>query len=264
MHDCAGALAASRAFRMLALTVACVPFLTMPAVAQDSDPTVTLSGRVVDASGRGVANAEILIAGTDGSIRSDGDGRFRISGLDAGARTITARRLGFAPATKTAMLLPGDRVVELVLPAFPYRLAAVTVRGAQRPKRFDPRMDEFLKRRARGGGGTFVTREEIEKMQARQMTDLFRLAPGFRATRDRRSGSRVSARGNGTNCRMRMYLDGMGVEMLENNLDLMVRVQDVEAVEFYRGVSTAPAEFSGVDFRGDASCGVVVVWTRQK
>lgn len=266
MHGRCCAADRARVFTLLASSFAWLALVAAPppASGQDANPTVTLSGHVMDAGGRGVAGAEILVAGVNGSVRSDSEGRYRISGISPGARTVTARRLGFAPATKTAVLLAGDRIVDLLLPVFPYRLAAVTVKAAQRPRRFDAHLDEFYKRRSRGAGGTFITREEIERLQARQMTDLFRLAPGFRATRDRRDGTRISSRGNVSNCRVRFYIDGLGVELIDNNLDLMVRVQDVEAVEFYRGVSTAPAEFSGLDFRGDAACGVIVVWTRRK
>ena len=254
----------SRVTVALALAVACL-VIAPRARAQDAEPTVTLSGRVTDGEGRAVGGAEIIVAGLDGSVRTGEDGRFRISGIDPGARTVTARRLGFAPATTTAMLGPGERTVDLVLRPFPYRLASVRVRAPAPRSRTDPRIDAFNSRRARASGGTFITKADIEAIQARQMSDLLRLAPGFRVSRDRRgSGTRVSSRGNTGSCRMRMYLDGMAVEMIENNLDLMVRVDDVEAVELYRGVSTAPAEFSGADLRGDAACGVIVVWTRNK
>ena len=249
----------------LVCTAAGLALAPRPARGQEVEPTVSLSGRITDGDGRSVSGAEVIIAGIGGSLRAGEDGRFRISGLDPGAHTITARRLGFAPATTTAMLVAGERTVDLVLRPFPYRLAAVRVRAPSLRSRVDPRMEAFYSRRARGSGGTFITREDVEKVHARQMTDLLRLAPGFRATRDRRgTGMRVSSRGNSSTCRMRMFLDGMAVEMIENNLDLMVRVQDVEAVELYRGVSTAPAEYSGADFRGDAACGVIVVWTRQQ
>lgn len=230
--------------------------------AQDVEPVVTLTGRVQDVQGRPIPLAEILINDLTGRIHSGDDGTFRVSGIEPGRVTVTARRLGFTPATVTRMLPAGERQMTFVLELFPHRLAMLRVIAPRPVTRMDPRIEAFNRRRAQGGGGTFITRGDIERLQARQMTDLFILAPGFRALRDRRNGTRVATRGNASACRMRFYIDGMGVDMLDNNLDLMVRVQDVEAVELYRGISTAPAEFSGVDVRGDASCGVIVVWTR--
>jgi hypothetical protein len=234
------------------------------AQAQDVDAAVILSGRVVDARNVAIGNAEILIFGIAGTVRADADGRFRISGIAPGVVTVTARRLGFAPATMTRVISAGDRSIELVLRPLPHQLATLHVIAPGHPARVDQRMVAFNLRRVRGGGGTFITRKDIERIQPREMTDLFRLTPGFRAVRDRGDRSRVASRGNTLNCRMRLILDGVAVDMLGNNLDLFVRVQDVEAAEFYRGVSTAPAEFSGTDNRGDAACGVIVVWTRQK
>lgn len=233
--------------------------------AQDSEPVVVLSGRITDESGRGVEGVEILVAGIAGSVRTNADGRFRVSGVEPGMTTITARRLGFSPATKTAPLIAGDRSVELVLIPLPYRLAAVQVKKPAKFNRPDPRIEAFNRRRATGGGGSFVTRADIERIQARLMSDVLQLAPGFRTQRQTRgSGMRVVNSRGGPACRMRFYLDGLGVELINNDIDLLVRVQDVEAVEFYRGSSTLPVEFSAVDNRGDAGCGAIVVWTRQR
>ena len=105
----------SRVAVALALAVACLA-IAPHARAQDAEPTVTLSGRVTDGEGRAVGGAEIIVAGIDGSVRTGEDGRFRISGIDPGARTVTARRLGFAPAT-IAELLANENWREVVASA---------------------------------------------------------------------------------------------------------------------------------------------------
>lgn len=260
----------SRATCLLALLNVCLLIAPAAAFGQSgTPPPISLSGRVLDDRGGPVPGAEVLIAGIEGRLFASQDGRFHLVGLLPGAYTVTARRLGFAPATATAMLYPGEQKLELVLRELPYRLAAVRVEALEVPRHLDARFDHlntngFYRRRSRGLGGTFVTRADIDRMQARRVTDLLRLAPGFRTvTGNQGLQTRVSNRESSAACRMRFYLDGVGLDMRGNYLDQMVHVQDIEAVELYSGISTAPAEFSGEGSRGSTGCGVIVVWTRR-
>ncbi|RMH14199.1 MAG: hypothetical protein D6701_11515, partial [Gemmatimonadetes bacterium] len=48
------------------------------------------------------------------------------------------------------------------------------------------------------------------------------------------------------------------VSLERGDLDL-IRPEDIEAIEVYRGASEVPAEFGG----SDAGCGAIVIWTRR-
>ncbi len=98
---------------------------------------VTVRGRAVDAAdGRPVAAALVALrpagaapeaAGAERAARTDGDGRFALAGVPAGAWTVSVRRLGYAPAER-AVRLPADTLVaDLRLAPSALDLAAVTV-----------------------------------------------------------------------------------------------------------------------------------------
>jgi TonB-linked SusC/RagA family outer membrane protein len=64
--------------------------------------TGVVTGRVTDArSLQGVADATLEVDGTRMGAATDADGRFRIAGVPSGARTIIARRLGYAANRRT-------------------------------------------------------------------------------------------------------------------------------------------------------------------
>ena len=61
--------------------------------------TGTVRGRVTEAgSGRGIADAQVLIVDTRLGASTGADGRFTIVAVPAGPRSITVRRLGYQDA----------------------------------------------------------------------------------------------------------------------------------------------------------------------
>jgi hypothetical protein len=60
-------------------------------------------------------------------------------------------------------------------------------------------------------------------------------------------------------CAVQFYLDGVYTPTEDGRISDRVRLEDVEAVEVYRGPSELPPEFR----RPGADCGVIVVWTRR-
>lgn len=139
------------------------------------------------------------------------------------------------------------------LEAVPLRAVAmdtVIVEGRPVPSR----LAGFYQRKA-GGLGAFVEREEIERWNPSQPTDVLRrmntvnLVPtdlGYRVVsrRDQR-------------CAPAVFLDGiyMGTGA-EFDFDAVLTTEQIEGVETYSGAGQIPPEFN----RGD--CGAVVVWTR--
>ncbi|MQA29237.1 MAG: hypothetical protein GEU82_05265 [Luteitalea sp.] len=73
-----------------------------------------MTGRIVDAQGGAIANADITVS-TAGkpmrSVRTGQDGSFRVDALPPGEYTLLVEALGFAPSAETATL--GDAAVSL-------------------------------------------------------------------------------------------------------------------------------------------------------
>lgn len=84
------------------------------AYAQQSD---VLDGRVIDPSGAVIPGASVLIerlpSGPIHTVQTNGEGRYRITGLAAGRYKITAAATGFQAAVKQATISSSRRIVTL-------------------------------------------------------------------------------------------------------------------------------------------------------
>ena len=58
---------------------------------------------------------------------------------------------------------------------------------------------------------------------------------------------------------MQWYLDGAPFDNSQNDLDQMIRPDDIEAVEVYKSASEVPVQFQGQN----GSCGTILVWTKR-
>ena len=70
--------------------------------------TGTVTGVVTDqASQRGVQDMQVSVVGTQRGAVSDASGRYTITGVPAGSRVIRARRVGYAPLSRTVVVTAG-------------------------------------------------------------------------------------------------------------------------------------------------------------
>jgi len=96
-------------------------------------PTDTVTGRVVDASGQPVAQANVEVTDLGRSVTTGADGAFRIV-VPAGRYTLAVRRNGFAPAVREITVGTGpSRAIEIALTPSAFRLEAVTVTATRQP-----------------------------------------------------------------------------------------------------------------------------------
>jgi len=187
-------------------------------------------------------------AGRTWLAESDSLGNFAFSAFPPGHYTLTVEALGYHQLSDTLTLLPGqDPVVEVAMVPEALELEPVLVRVAARRSRALRGFDE----RRTMGSGTFVTRDEIEEQRPHQVTDLFRSMAGVRLVNDRQGAAHVTLRGR---CRPDLVMDGAPVDN-RMSLDLLLRPDDVEAIEVHSSAS-APIAYT----RG--GCGVVMIWTR--
>ena len=84
----------------------------------------TIRGRVTDAAtGASLQGAQIRVDGTQLSAQAGADGSYAISGVPAGTRSVSARRVGHAPERATVAVTAGGTFTQ----NFTLRAAAVTL-----------------------------------------------------------------------------------------------------------------------------------------
>lgn len=243
------------AFAALPLLLTLAALSVRSAVAQPGSPVLTVSVHAADTErplpGALVSTASHGIQGT-----TDRNGMLRLSGLRPGLHTLHVRYLGYASGTADVQLTAGRaESVRMDLEVQPLQLAAVRVEG----RRSLLETSGFNLRR-RAGFGTFVTRDQIVRMQPRVLSDVLRRVAGIAMTS--RPGGVSGARVRGTkvmmgSCPIQYYVDGTMAAYF--NVD-DVRPEDVEGLEIYRGAATIPPAYN----KGTALCGVVVIWTRDQ
>lgn len=224
--------------------------------AQDDRPaTGTINGTVRDPEGRAVAGAELTIPGSPLRVETDESGEFRLKNVPAGDLRIRVRRLGFRPDTSIISVLAGQTAPLLIsLEPLPAILAAVTILG----RHYTGRLATFYQRRDRGMGHYF-TREEIEKRNPANTTDLLRTVPGVRL--QPLGFGRQTLRFRSARCPPLVWIDGSPLGAGEFDID-NVPSRSIEAMEIYTGIAALPSEFTAGPTT-TTSCGTIVIWSRQ-
>jgi hypothetical protein len=230
--------------------------LSFPSAAA-AQARATIIGVVRDSAGAPVPEADVSIAALRLLTRTDDSGAFTLRRVQPGAPKIMVRRFGFRPRTLELTVRPGVvETVGVVLEPLPQELAGVLVTEREMRRQFA--IDGFYRRRARGTGGVFVTREEIEGRHASRLSDVMRGMPGLRFVRTR-SGSGIrfmTSAGQRRDCVPDVWVDGMRARGMEVD---DFSVGDIEGVELYHGPSSTPLQFSSGAVK---TCGTIVIWSR--
>ena len=114
---------------MLALAmVAALAVAKRDALAQDFG---TVSGRVTEGnSQRPVAEAQVIVVGTDRNGVTNANGEFSISGIPSGAQRVRVRRIGYAPSERVVDVQAGQTSrTEITVNPSATDLAAIVVTG---------------------------------------------------------------------------------------------------------------------------------------
>ncbi|HYD51118.1 MAG TPA: carboxypeptidase regulatory-like domain-containing protein, partial [Gemmatimonadaceae bacterium] len=113
--------------------------LVLTAAALEAQATGTIRGRVTATGATGpVANAQVLVDGTTMRAMTNAAGEFIIPGVPPGSRSVTARRIGFAPTTRTVAVVAGQTVtvtIEMGEAASHLDAVVVTALGEQAERR---------------------------------------------------------------------------------------------------------------------------------
>ena len=188
-----------------------------------------------------------------GRMPTGPQGQYAMTAPHAGAFFLQFVGPGYGPYVTSQFALASGETRIMGLDAVPLPAVAmdtVIVEGRPVPSR----LAGFYERRA-GGLGQFVARDEIERWNPSQPTDLLRrLSAVTLVPTD--LGYRVVSRRD-QRCAPAVFLDGiyMGTGA-DFDFDAVLTAEQIEGVETYSGAGQVPPEFN----RGD--CGAVVVWTR--
>lgn len=229
------------------------------AVRLPAQPTGSLTGKITAPDGTPVAHARIAIGGTSLEAITAVDGGFRIHGVPPRGQTLNVRMLGYTPRALAIEIVAGDTLhIDVMLT--PHALPLDTVEVSS-DVAVSPGMRGFEQRRQRGPG-VFFTRDQIQRMQPRVLTDVLRRVPGVQVRPVRGGmGNNVSVQARGSECPMLFFMNGSTFPLPgDQPINDFVAPEEVIALEVYAGSSEIPAQFNTSRF--NSRCGVIVVWTR--
>jgi hypothetical protein len=196
-------------------------------------------------------------------------GTVTLSFLPEGGTLVRIRKVGYEPTTLMAAISPEDTVPLTVLlnPSAPTLPTVVTTEKASH-NYISPQLKAFDERRLSGQGGHFIVEEELRKNDHQPLTNVVRRLPGLQvkciskgiksgacyATSFRQKSSHVMSGGE---CMIDLYLNGA----VYTDPDLQqLMTQQFAGVEFYGGGASIPIQYNKMG----ASCGVLLLWTREK
>lgn len=231
-------------------------------------------GHVLDyTTGEPVAavTVEAFAGGNSGGrARSAADGRFEVRLRAPGSFRLEATRTGYRPSvTSTLPVAARETVyVEVRVAAAPMQLdpLRVTARVAP-PRRRSLELAGFYDRE-RFGMGRFIRREDFEKRSNLTTAQVLAREPGTvlqnAGPREyvvftRSSTINAFQRASAGYCPPLLYLDGTRVGS-STDISNVVIPEMIEGVELYRSTAEIPVQYTG----SDASCGVILIWTRHE
>jgi hypothetical protein len=258
---------------------------------RDTNPSrgATLIGRVVQADTTPVAQAVVMLLGTNDSAVTNAEGRFVVRDAPPGVYMVSVRRLGFGPE-RFATTLPAGQTRDVtialtrVVPILPTVTTTAQERAAYRSVGLDQRM--------RMGIGQYLTYDQIVRKQATTFSQLLQSMRGIRLWQNQHQfgTSAESTRGAGScvayvvdgvpqNQMMDLQpsLSGADLSIGPESADNLIEPSLVGAIEVYSSAGR-PTGFGGTIERplggsGDHSpsidlnaqqCVLVMVWTRAR
>jgi hypothetical protein len=218
-------------------------------------PKSNISGKVIDdAAGRGLADAEVRVRGSQVGAVTRPDGTFQLPDLPAGVHWLSVSHVAYQGREDSVRVQPSARM-QLTIRLAQSVIALKPIEVQVRSRVLE--LAGYYERKERGLG-TYLSRYDWESRRPRVPSDVMRTVAGVRIVPLRAGiGSAVLDR---SNCAFRYVIDGARIGSTFNLDD--IPVEWLEAVEIYKGPSEVPAQFTFPPTQARANCGVIVVWTR--
>ena len=252
--------------------------MVLPSHAQRTPLRTELRGVVIDTMGRRLSNVVVSILGTARSTTTDTGGTFSMPGLASGSYAVLAQKPRFDQRL-IAVSVPDSGSVDLLISLAPQQglapLLDTVVAHATAPSR--AAIAEAEARRTLGVG-YYISTETIARHREWAMTSLLRATTsGITYVRHCSRGYSAAGTQDGSlslrpvrepgcvmpaACYMQIFLDGVRLYSYDGtavppSLDDL-RLQEVEAVEVFRGAETP------VQYRSTGSvCGTILIWLRR-
>jgi hypothetical protein len=262
----------------VALGVAAARGFAQPAIPQTpAGDRYTVTGTVADPAGTPVADVDVSLIERDSAtrlVRTDQNGRFRMSDLAAAEIVLRVRRLGYQVKNVPVRITGRDRsaTVFVTLEQSVASLDPVhTVDADSEAALPDARLVAFHQRAQTNSFGRYITEAMIAKAHTPYVSDLMRTLPGVTVRPTRVVPGSASKIGNTVrfrNCGVQrespeangplVWLDG--VRMPGAEIDEVTQVADVAAIEVYPSLAGIPAQY----FDRSAACGTILVWTKNR
>ena len=246
-----------------------VALLTIPSLIFAQATTGSVRGRVTDAAnGRGMAEVQVVVDGTRLGAVTNSNGDYTVNAVPAGNRTLTVRRIGYQPVTRTVNVAGGiGAALDVSLRVSAINLREVVVTGTGSP----------TERRKLGTSIASVDSSLINRAQALTVDQAMQgKIPGAQISQNSGGpgGGGISVRLRGVNSFISgsdpLYIvDGVIVDNGSSQLaDLGIRSNpqnrladinpsDIDHIEIIRGAAAAAL------YGSRANNGVVQIFTRR-
>lgn len=234
----------------------CIVIGLSVAATADAQRMGTLSGRVSVSDSIPIARARVSVIGTELVTIADPNGTFAFASMPLGAQKLDVRMIGYTPRQIAVDVRPGEtlfvraQLIALDPPALP-TVDVVAV--------FNGPMRGFWERSSHGPG-TFLVRDEIERMQPRHVTDVLRRVPGLQVRPVAGFyGENLAVFQRGSRCPVMFFVNGSPLPIAEVAINNYVSSDELMGIEIY-SASEMPAQFNSS--ATGAKCGMVGLWTR--
>lgn len=218
-----------------------------------------IRGIVRDSTGQAIIGAQVTMPGTSLVAESDDSGRFELAKIRPGMLSLRFRRLGYEPDTVDLLVLAGKTIpLEVTLSRLAVSLTPIVITG--RAVLTGWRAGFYQRKEV--GAGHYYTREDIEKRNPSQMTDMFRMIPGVTVMPSQGMiRNQLRFRGARGGCAPLTWLDGAPLSSGEFDIDAL-SPRSIEAFEVYTG-TIVPPRFAVAPGIGPRTCGAIVIWSRE-
>ena len=238
--------------------VSCSSMQSTPPGPSVNAGSVTVTGRVTNSAGAAIGNARVYVPGTGEATRTDANGYYSLTGVPGGPQVVVVRRYGYSPVRTDVKFStkPSDAErnrIDVTLPTPGEAVAEATLR---RSDSVGLANTGFFGRQSAIRDAYFITPQQIDDMNPRTVSDLFRGVPVLTES----PGAYGTVLRGVQGCLL-AYVDGLPWRsMFAGDLDTDIPIRDVVAAEVSPPGRAPPAPF--VRGRPRQNCTTVGIWTR--
>jgi hypothetical protein len=204
-----------------------------------------------DETGDPITGAVIRIKGRSPDVVTDPNGRITLEHLPVGRLTVDVVAIGYLPRLESMLIQEGTTPERRLGMSFTGdKLPDIVVEARQ--EKLYPRYQDFH-RRQKDGAGFYITWKEMHARGYSRLGDVLRNVRGVQV--HCRPNDCLVLMTRSTSCPPTIWVDGRESDYYGVNTS----IEEIYAMEVYRGPSEMPAEFIGTSM-----CGAIVLWTKNR